>query len=195
MKNKNEVKTEECLLLSKTIFSTTNILSVIKKYLIPEEKILLFSCNKFLNQYFRNSITQLPAKIIVNNPSIIKRFPNIDKIKIEFGWELDLSFIKNIKNLECIDIEGDGYKNIEIIGEMENVNELILIGNKLTNIDFINNKLDKLNLLDIGNNYISDLSPLNNLKNLKSLSLQGCCISNLDILILNLITNLILLIP
>ena len=183
MENKNVEKEIEKKppLLSSYIFSINNILSIIKKYLIFEEQKSFFSCNKNLNQYFRNSIEELSSKKIINCPNIVKRYPNINTIKFYFGWKADLEFLNNSKNVEYIEIDGANYKNIETIAEIKNLNSLILIGNQLNNINFIS-KLENLTLLDIGNNIINDLSPLSLLKNLKSLSLQGCRLQNLDIL-------------
>ena len=167
--------------LTKTIFSINNILSIIKNYLTFEDKKSFFSCNKYLNEYFRNSINKISSKKLISNPDIIKQYKNIKEIKFDFGWKSDLIFLKEAKNLEILDISGTKYKNLETIGELENITKLILIGNNIRDINFIGN-LKKLNHLDIGNNLINDLNPLLNLNNLISLSLQGCGIDNLNIL-------------
>ena len=183
MSNKEESKNENKNppKLSNIIFSINNILSIIKKYLTLDDEKSFFSCNKFLNEYFRNSITKLSPKKIISNPDIIKRYQNIKEIKFDFGWETDLIFLKDLKKLESLELSGAKYENIETIGVFENLTKLVLIGNNLRDINFISN-LKKLNFLDIGNNLISDLKPLLNMNNLISLSLQGCGIDNLSIL-------------
>lgn len=136
------------------------------------------------NYYFLNGMTSLESIVIQNvlynsyGAENIFQLPNIKNITLFDGtFYIDTDRISENSSIEKIDIKYCSLRNIDynsltetelsdIIEKCPSLKEFYLRGADITTIDFVT-MLPNLEIIDITNNFVSDLTPLTNCKNLK----------------------------
>ena len=164
------------------VFEIEHLSYLISTFLFFDEKKTFYSINKKLNFFFRNSINQLKSKVFIKSPEIVERFQNLKIIEISSSRIIDGNLFKKkgLKNLQHLTLKGAHIFDWSDISELKELKSLILISNCIEDISFIKNL--QISILDLGNNKIKDINCLKYLPNLKSLSLQQCELSNLEVL-------------
>ena len=169
------------------VLNIESLLYEISKFLTFEEVKTFYSVNKKLNNIFRNNIKEIKYDGIIRCPSIIKKFTHLKYMEFLTGKPADLSILKaeSFQKLEKLKITGrikdDDDSPIEGLKELKT---LILISNNCMtykNISYLRN-LNKISVLDLGGNLLKDINVLTQLPSLRSLSLQGCSLTELSIL-------------
>ncbi len=109
---------------------------------------------------------------------------SIDFSKITKNESLNVLSMNNISIVEYIDTDGDGFvsnadakevnitEGLSALTNFPKLTHLYLAGNDILNIDFAS-ELKYLQIFDISNNYLSSLSPLAGLHNLKVIYCGG----------------------
>ena len=64
-----------------SVFSKESLLYKIGIFLTYEERKSLYSINKKANSIFRNNIKEIPSKILLKFPELVKRFPKLKKFE------------------------------------------------------------------------------------------------------------------
>ncbi len=112
-----------------------------------------------------------------------------EAIYVDFNTIPDNDTLKklSINDINVVDISGDneeksfGEYSSPLLSHFKGLEELSVKENQITSLDFVSN-MPKLRILDISDNYVSDMSPLLDCKNLETLICKNNPIANLNII-------------
>ncbi|HNR02429.1 MAG TPA: CotH kinase family protein [Anaerolineaceae bacterium] len=110
---------------------------------------------------------------LLEDASVISALVSLEELVIRQNLIEDLSFLEKLKNLKVLDIANNRIVDIEPLKNLPHLEELNLRENLVTDISSLA-ELSNLTYLNLHSNYgISDISPLANMKQLRTLILRN----------------------
>jgi len=116
----------------------------------------------------------------IKDVSGLEYMKNLENLTLEEVKLENIKFISNLRQLKSLSITYGELEDIGPLAELEHIESLSLRNNKISDLSPLS-QMKKIKLLDLNSNYIKDIKPLFTAKSLRTLTVANNQISNADL--------------